>query len=289
MSKILITGATGTTGRQVTLSLAQAGADVRAGVRDLGKAADLAEAGAELVRLDWSDPSSIAAAFEGVERLFLLTPFVEEPFPMVEAAVAAARSAGVKHIVRMSAAGADASADFALAREHGRAEEAVKASGIGWTILRPSFFLDNFLHFGPASTVKAEGRFYGASGQGKAAYISTADIAAAAAAILGEPEAHAAQTYALTGGEALADAEVAALLGELLGKPVTFVDLTLEQQRAALEGQKTPEWMIDAFLGLESVKRSGGASTISPALQTLLGRSPETARAFLQRNLSAFR
>lgn len=288
MSKILVTGATGTIGRQVALALAHEGAAVRAAVRDPAKAADLAEAGVELVSLDFSDPKRVVAAFEGVDRLFLLTPFVEDPRPMIDGVLGAARDARVRHIVRLSAAGADPSSPFALAREHGLIEEAVKRSGAGWTILQPSFFMDNLVNYGGAQSIAAEGRFYGAAGEGKAAYISSADVGAVAAKILRDPAAHAGQTYVLTGGEAVSNQELAALLGELRGKPVTYVDLTPEQQRAALEQQGAPGWMIDGFVGLEGVKRAGWAEAVSPVAQQILGRAPETYRAFLQRHLAAF-
>lgn len=289
MSKILVTGATGTIGRQVALALAKAGADVRAGVRDPGKARDLADAGAELARLDWSDPASVAAAFAGVDRLFLLTPFVEDPTPMIEAALAAAKEAGVQHVVRLSAAGADSSSDFVLARKHGLHEEAVKGSGIAWTILRPNFFMDNLVNFGPAQTIKAEGRIYGAAGDGKASWVSSVDVGEAAAAILRQPEPHAGQTYVLTGSEAISNPEIASLLGERLGREVVYVDLTLEQQRDALQQQGTPQWMVEGFVGLENVKRSGWAAGVSPAVEQLTGRPPESLSAFVQRNLEAFR
>jgi len=289
MSKILVTGATGTIGRQVTLALANAGADVRAAVRDLAKAQDLADAGAELVELRWDDPASIHAAFAGAKRLFLLTPFIEEPSAMVDAALAAAREAGVEHVVRLSAAGADPSSDFALAREHGRNEDAVKHSGIGWTILQPNFFMDNLVNYGPAQTIKAEGRIYGAAGDGKASWVSSTDVGAAAAAVLLQPEAHAGQTYQLTGEESVSTSEIATLLGDHLGREVVYVDMTLEQQRGALAQQGTPAWMVDAFVGLENVKRSGWAAEVSPAVRQLVGRPPETLRAYVKRNLEAFR
>lgn len=289
MSKILVTGATGTIGRQVTLALAEAGADVRAGVRDLDKARSLAEAGAELVRLDWDDPASIEAAFAGVERLFLLTPFVERAAPIIEAALAAAGRAVVQHVVRLSAAGADPGSDFALAREHGTNEETIKRSGIAWTILRPNFFMDNLVNFGSAQTVKAQGRIYGASGDGKASFVSSGDVGAAAAAVLRDPAPHAGQTYALTGGEAISTPQIAAHLGDRLGREIVYVDMTQEQQRQALAEQGTPGWMVDAFVGLENIKRSGYAAEVSPAVEQLTGRAPETLGAFVERNLSAFR
>lgn len=288
MSKILVTGATGTIGRQVALSLARHGVPVRAGVRDPARADDLAAAGVELVTFDFADPSRVSAALVGIERLFLLTPFVEHPTPMIESVLGAAREAGVRHVVRLSAAGADPNAQFALAREHGEIEQVIERSGLGWTILQPTFFMDNLINYGAAHTIAAEGRFYGSSGEGKAAFVSSVDVGAVAAAILRAPEAHAGKTYVLTGGEALSAQQLASLVGELRGKPVTYVDLTPEQHRAAFEQHGAPGWMIDGMIALEGVKRNGWAEAVSPAVQDILGRPPETYRTFLQRHVAAF-
>lgn len=288
MSKILVTGATGTIGRQVALALAQAGASVRAAVRDPAKAKDLADAGVELVSLELADPKSVSAALVGVDRLFLLTPFVEDPKPMIEAVLGAARDAGVRHVVRLSAAGADPNGQFQLVREHGEIEQAIERSGIGFTILQPTFFMDNLVNYGAAQTIAAQGRFFGSSGEGKAAFVSSLDVGAVAAAILQDPEPHAGKTYVLTGGEALSAQELASLVGELRGKPVGYVDLTPEQHRAAFEQHGAPAWMIDGMIALEGVKRAGWAEAVSPVVEDILGRAPETYRAFLQRHVSAF-
>lgn len=104
-----------------------------------------------------------------------------------------------------------------------------------------------------------------------------------AAKVLLDSAAHAGEIHVLTGGEALSNQELAALVGE------TYVDLTLEEQRRVLEQQGAPGWTIDGVVGLESVKRSGWAEAVSPAVRQILGRAPETYRAFLQRHVAAFR
>lgn len=283
MTKILVTGATGTIGKEVVRALRQRGLEVRAGTRTPESLADLERLGAETVRLDYGDPASVKAAFQGVDRVFLLTPFIEESLPLVQTAVAAAREAGAKFLLRMSAAGADPDAEAHLPRQHGLGEKLVKESGIPWAIIRPTFFQDNFVTYA-AGSITGQGAFHGASGTGKAAYVSSADVGATAAAILAEPDAHAAHTYEITGGEAVADAEVARMLTEILGREIAFVSLSAADYGAALRSMQLPEWMVESLVMLEGVKANGWAEQVSPAVQEITGRAPERIRAFLERN-----
>ncbi|WP_428265562.1 SDR family oxidoreductase [Haliangium sp.] len=287
MTKTLVTGATGTVGSHVVRALRANGLDVRAGARDPQKLTDLAGLGAETVRLDFDQPATLAEAFAGVTRVFLLTPFVEDDRPLVQAGLAAAKEAGVEFVLRMSAAGADPNAEAELPKHHGQNEEAVKSSGLAWAIIRPNFFQDNYVNYNAAS-IKAQGAFYGAGGDGKVSYVSAADIAAAAAAILADPAAHGAQTYVLTGPEALSDGDGATLLSELLGRKVEFVNLSSDDLGAGLRSQGMPAWQVASLQYLENVKAQGWAAAVSPAVEQLTGRAPETMRAFLERNRAAF-
>lgn len=283
MTEILVTGATGNVSQQVVSSLLEQGASVRAGVRDPDRATRLAEAGAEVVRYDHDDPPTLTAAFDGVERAFLLVPFVPDFAELGRAAVEAARQAGVKHVVKLSAIGADAASDFWIARNHGLVDEALAASGIGYTILRPTFFMDNFINYAGA-TIRAQGTFYGAGGEQQVSWVSSRDIAAVAAEALLHPEKHAGQTYELTGGEASSGAEVARVLSSALGREITYTDLSLDQYAEGARQRGTPELFVEAFVGLEKVKAQGHAAAISPHVEQVLGRKPERLADFIQRN-----
>lgn len=280
---IVITGATGTVGSEVAKSLLAAGARVRVAVRNPAKVADLVAAGAEATPVDFADPTALERAFSGAARLFLLTPFVEDDVAQVQAAVEAAKRAGVRFVLRMSALGADPDSPLELGRKHARAEQIVKDSGLEWTVLQPTFFQDNVFNYA-GSTITEQGAFYGASGGGKTAYVSSADIGAVAAKILEAPQGHAGQTHVVTGPEALADTEVAALLTKALGKAVRYVDLDNAAYRRGVLDTGAPEWMADALAGLEGVKANGWAAAVSPVVFDVLGRAPESMAAFLARH-----
>lgn len=277
--RILVTGATGTVGRETANALLAKGAAVRVAVRHPNAAKAWADRGAEVVTLDWDDEASYAAAFEGIGRAFLLTPFVEVFVPYVKRAVAAAKAAGVQHLVRMSAIGADENAET-IGQDHGVAERAVKDSQIAWTVLQPTFFVDNVFNF-QGTTVEGDGAFYGASGGGQIAYVSAADIGEVAATILLEPGAHHEKTYVLTGPEAITDAELAKKVGSALSRTVNFVDLPADQYDAALRAQGTPGWMADHLVFFEGAKASGWAQNVSGDVERVLGRPPETVEARL--------
>ncbi len=286
---ILVTGATGTIGSQVARLLLADGLRVRVASRRPEALADLSDLGsAEPIRLDLEDASTYAAGFEGVDRLFLVGPGGPGFSGHVARAIDAARAAGVEHIVRYSALGADPEGFFPIAKEHGLADQALERSEVSWTILQPTFYMDNFINF-QGEAIRHQSAFYGASGGGKAAYVSSADIAAVAAAVLRDPADHAGKRYVLTGPEAHADEAVAGMISETLGKPVKYVDVGDEGLAASMRERGAPEFMVESMVGLEQVKQRGWAEAVSPAVGQLLGRPAEPMQAFLRRRAAELR
>lgn len=283
MTKILITGATGNTGAQIARGLIERGHSVRVGVRDPKKAAALAGLGAEVVRYDYDAPETLAPAFAGVERVYLLTPFAPGFERLGALAIEAARGAGVRYALRISAVGADPRSDFWPARGHGLVEKQLAESGLDYTILQPTFFMDNLFSF-HAHTLRGEGTFYGAAADGRVSYVSSGDIAEVAVALLSRPEGHSGKTYVLTGEEALSEAEVAALASRVLERKLSYTNLSAEAFAAAARENGVPEPFVQAMTGFEGVKANGWGASISPAVRELLGRAPETYEQFLRRN-----
>lgn len=273
LTKILVTGATGTIGKQVVQKLRERDAQVFAAVHSPEKATDLKKMGATPVAFDYSDPSTIKAAMKGMNRLFLLTPFVENFVPMIEQTLDAAKAANVQYIVRVSAMGADAKSKSELPRQHGVADEMIAKSEIGYTILQPTFFQENLFNY-QNETIEKDGAFYGAGKNGKVAYIATDDIAECATEILSIPEGHNGKTYPLTGPEALSEDEVAALVSRVLGKDVHYVDLPAGKLAEGMLSKGMPKWMVDAMVFLEGVKANGWATKTTPAVREILGQDP---------------
>ena len=283
---ILITGATGTTGREVVAELHRLGAKgVRALVRDPARADFIRAAGFETVAGDFEKPETLGAALEGVERALLLTPPSPQTVEHNRAFVEAAAGAGVRHVVKLSAIGADSGAPEGFARWHGQAEESLKSSGVAWTMLRPNFFMQNLL--GQAHQIAATGRIVQAVGDARISFVDVRDIAAVAARALTE-EGHEGQTYTLTGPEALSYAEVAARLSEAAGRDIAYVPITPEQFREGALAAGLPEWLVSALERLNEIFASGRAAEVTDAVRRVGRKEPTTFEQFARDYAEAF-
>jgi uncharacterized protein YbjT (DUF2867 family) len=275
---ILVTGATGTIGSQVVQALRNApGVSVRAAVRGgEEKASGLTGDNVTAVDFDFADEKAIAKALEGVDKAFLLTPFVEQPVELGARFVEAAKRAGVKHIVKLSAIGCEQEPGIVLGRNHRAIEKLVEASGIAWTFLRPNNFYENFFnYYGP----DAQGNIYLPWGTAAASFLAGADIAAAAKATL-TGEGHEGKAYTLTGPAALSIAEAAKTIGEVSGRTVTYVDVPEEAAKSAMLGAHLPAWMVDAMMELHAIDKAGYAAGLTDDLATLTGSRGMTFAAF---------
>lgn len=284
---ILITGATGTTGREVVAELRRLGArGVRALVRDPARAGFIREAGFEPVAGDFERPETFGAALEGVERALLLTPPTPDTVAHHREFIMAAAAEGVRHVVKLSAFGADADAPEGFGRWHGRAENLLKTSGLKWTLLRPNFFMQNLL--GQAPQIAATGSIFQPVGDARASFIDVRDIAAVAARALTE-EGHEGQTYTLTGPEALSYYEVAEKLSEAAGRTITYVPVSPEQFRAGALGAGLPEWLVSALERLNEMFVSGRTAEVTDAARRVGRREPTTFEQFARDHADAFR
>jgi uncharacterized protein YbjT (DUF2867 family) len=284
---ILVTGATGTTGREIVGELQKLGASgVRALVRDPARAAFIREAGFETMEGDFDRPETLGAALEGVERALLLTPPSPQTFEQQRAFVEAARRAGVRHVVKFSAVGADANAPEGFGKWHGQSEDLLKSSGLAWTMLQPNFFMQNLL--GQAPQIAATGAVYQPVGDARASFIDTRDIAAVAARTLTE-EGHEGQTYVLTGPEALSYHEVAAKLSEATGRTIKYVPIMPEQFREGALGAGLPEWLVSALERLNEIFASGHAAELNDNVRRVGKKEPTTFDQFARDYAAAFK
>lgn len=282
---ILVTGSTGTIGTQVIKQLtAHPGVKVRAAVRSTAKADSVRELGAEPVEFEWSRPETFGAALQGADKLFLLTPFTPDQVELAQRLIDAAQAAGIKHIVKLSAFGCDNEPGIQLGRWHRAVEQAVEASGIPYTFLRPNNFMENFIGYYPPAP---DGNIYLPFGQGAVSWIDGRDVAAVAvAALLGH--GHEGKAYTLTGGEALTVEQVAAQISEATGRTVRFVDVPEEAARSAMLGMQLPEWMVNAMMELHGIDKAGYAAAVTPTVQEITGSAPRSFNDFARENAAAW-
>ena len=279
---ILVTAATGKVGRQVVAALRpHADANVRAAVREPARAPGLE---VPTVRLDYDDATTWAPALDGVRALYLTTPpFHPREAELGKAFIAKARECGVRRIVKLSAMGAETIEAFA----HKSVDAFLADSGLQFTLLKPTFFSQNFsvMH---AAGIKATGALYAAAGDGKTAFIDTRDIAAVAAKALLEPP-HQGKTYELTGPRALDHHEVAAILSRAAGREIRYVPITPEQAADGLRKAGVPEVGVQALTLLMSYVRAGYTARTTPTVQEILGRAPISFEQYAADHAYAFR
>lgn len=266
---ILITGATGTVGSELVKQLVEARQKVRVLTRDPLKASKFGNS-VEVVKGDLSKPETLAAAFVGVGKAFVLSPQIGPEFPELEGnAFNAAKKAGVKHIVKLSGSRSIetfmAGSPFA---EWGlESEKRLRALGVAWTILRPGPFYSNVI---TAWRIMSRGGLFLPTGNGKDQPIDPRDIAAVAVKVLTTP-GHEGKTYELTGPELLSYAEVVQIIAAVTGKPLKYVDVPEAVWRQEMLGTGAPSFVVESMLSYFAGVRAGRLHVTS-TVPELLGR-----------------
>ncbi|GAA2006359.1 SDR family oxidoreductase [Nakamurella flavida] len=271
MSVIAITGATGQLGRLVVENLLESGipaGDVVAVVRTPGKAADLAERGVQVREGDYDRPDTLTTALAGVDVLLLVSG--SEPGGRVAqhtAVIRAAENAGVDRIVYTSLLRADTS-PLVLAPEHKATEEILAASALPTTILRNGWYTENYT--ARLGEYLDRGVIVGATGDGLVAAATRADYAAAAAVVL-TTDGHEGAVYEL-GGTPFTLTELAAVITEVAGRPVTHQDVSVAELRGILTGAGLDEGTAGFVAALDEATAQGALDTDSTDLARLIGR-----------------
>jgi uncharacterized protein YbjT (DUF2867 family) len=278
---ILVTGATGTVGREVIRGI-PAGVRVRVMARDPARVVG-ASGRAETVAGDFGDPRSLERSLAGVETAFLVTGAV---FGGDDARfVRAAQAAGVRRLVKLSAAAVlDRRAGDLITRWQRANEELLRASGLEWTLLRPRAFMSNTLSW--ARSVRCEGVVRAVCGTSANACVDPRDVAAVAVRVL-TGQGHAGKAYTLTGPRALTAVEQTDQLGRLLGVPLRFEELSPDQARLAL-GRRHPAPVVEALLQSAERQRAGAKARVEDTVYAVTGRPAGTFRAWAEDHLAAF-
>jgi len=272
---LAVTGVTGVLGGSVARALAADGVAERLLARTPAKAPQLP--GSTVQPFSYSDRPASIEALTGVETLFMVSASESaDRLDQHRTFVDAAAAAGVRHIVYTSFIAAAPDAVFTLARDHGATEEHIRASGMAWTFLRDSFYID-FME----ALVGEDGVIRGPGGDGRVAIVSRADVARTAVTVLRDPSAHAGRTYDLTGPEALSFAEIAATIARVRAREVSFHDESLEEAYASRAVYGAPDWQVDAWVSTYTAVASGGMASVSDAVESVTGVAPQSLEAYL--------
>lgn len=278
---ILVTGATGSVGREVAGQLAAAGP-----VRILARRPErltVRGGGVEVVEGEYGDRAALDRALRGVASVFLVTNSPTEPDD--ERVAAAAAAAGVSHLVKLSMmAVEEPGADDFITRRQRENEQTVRESGVPWTFVRPRTFMSNTLSWAPG--IRSTGVVRALYGDAPVACVDPRDVAAVAVAVL-TGTGHEGRAYAVSGPEAITAREQTAQLSRVLERPLRFEELGVDAARTALLA-KYPPPVAEAFLQSAERQRAGAKAAVVPTIQDLTGRPARPYRIWSAEHAEAF-
>lgn len=268
MSRILVVGASGTIGTELTRLLVAQGETVLKATRRQPSAADQ-------VPLDLVSQAGLKAAFDGVDRAFFMTPPGHaDQEALLAPLIDEARARGLTKVVLMTAMGANADENAPLRK----AERRLEASGLAYNIIRPNWFMQNFNSFW-LHGIQTAGQIFLPVGAAKGSFIDARDIAAVAARLLtSDILAH--RDFDLTGPRALDHAEVAALLTQASGKPIGFTDITPDAMLQGLRGAGLPLAYAEFLVLILGYFKAGYAERTTDAVQQITGQAPRTIEQY---------
>jgi NAD(P)H dehydrogenase (quinone) len=280
---IAVVGATGNTGRAVVKELKSLGQNPVCVVRNADKAREVLGADARVAVAELTDPPSLQKALAGVESVFVVTGHNPGMIEQQNNVLDAALKAGAKYLVRVSGGQAIAYPDSpsVVGRGHLAIEARLKDSGIGWVILKPGLFMQNL--FGQAALIKSDGKFFGTAAPDQPlALIDVRDTGAVGARILLDPAPHAGKTYEFT-GKSITYPAFAETFSKVLGKPVSYAPLTLEQNEKAVRSRGLPDWLVTHMLLVAQATANGGFSKENTGpITDLCKRDPISPKKFVE-------
>lgn len=286
MSTVLATGATGQVGSALVEELLRRGSQPRAMVRTEEQAAELADRGVAAVVADLERTETLPGVLAGVDRVFLMSRDAPNQPEMEAALIDAANRAGVGRIVKLSASGASPGSPVALMRWHARSEQILKDSGLGFVVLRPQLYMQNFLRFGP--TIAAEGKFAAPMGDRRFALVDIRDVARVAAAALLEDK-HVGETYVVSGPEALSYGEAADAIGAATGREVEYESADPRAFRDGLISERgLPEWRANDLAFIASAYDEGEGELVTDVVRRVGGGEPRSFSRFVKDHADHF-
>jgi len=281
---LAITGATGHLGLATIQALLGkvAPSDIVAVVRNPQKAASLLPAGLPVRTADYNDPAALVTAFQGVEKVVLVSSRelnTEVRMRQHQHVLDAAMQAGVRQVLYTSVLNPSLTSTFQASPSHLLTEEALQASGLGYTILRNTLYLDNL----PAQVgngAVASGKVYAAAGDGRASYGLRTEMGEILANVL-TSEGHENQVYDIAPGPAYSYGDIATTLSEVTGQPIAYASLSPEALAAGLRANQVPEVFANLRLGVDEAIKNGEFAAPTDTFERLLGRKPTDLKTYL--------
>jgi uncharacterized protein YbjT (DUF2867 family) len=264
--------------------LVQRGASLRAVAHSPAGRSKIEGPGVEAIEGDFDQPDSLERAMEDCDRLPALSYVPRSASQREGSDRRCPSSRGEPHRQALDH-GADVESPCTLLSRHAEVEAHLIASGLGYTILRPACYMH--VHLLPVHTVRANGTWYGMTGDGPHAYIDTRDVASVAAAVLTTPGQEG-KIYELTGPRAITMPEAADQLSQVIGSSVAYVDLAADEFGSNLVGAGLPDWLAEGIVALYQIIRGGHLATVTGLVAELTGRPPRAYGEFAEAHKEAF-
>lgn len=280
--KILVTGATGTIGQALIKQLQAKNADFVAGVRNISEAGKKLPSVKNVVEFDFSNSATYEGAVENVDRVFVLgPPMVLNLDELVTPFLDFLKSKGINRVIYLSALGSE---NMKTLTFHTSLTQKIKDDGFDYTILKPSFFAQNFKNY-EGENISERGVVYMPAGEGKAAFVDVNDIAAVAATALTE-DGHFGKTYELTGPESFSYQDAAQLLSEVTGKQIVYPNPTPEEFIAVLKQAGAPDFIAPYMIEVYSMIKNDHVNVVSNHVEEVTGKKPTAFKSVLEQQFS---
>ena len=289
MTSIAVIGATGQTGSATVKELVALGANPLCIVRNADKAKTVLGADARTAIAEITDRPALSKALAGVESLFIVTGHNPQSGEHQIGILEAAEAAGVGFVVKVSGGrdivGPDV--ESIVGRGHHAVEERMKRGKFDWCILSPGLFMQNML--GQAASIKGDGKIVQPYAKDfPLAFVDVRDTGAVAARVLRDPGKHAGKVYSFTGA-ATTFGNFAGDFTAVLGKPVAYIGVTIEQAEAAMKARNMPDWLVAHLVAIARAGNKGAFSKENTqAVREIVGRAPLTTRQFVEAYKGAF-
>ncbi len=283
-----VVGATGNTGREVVRELKGLNENPTCVARNAEKARELFGPDTKIAVAELDDRAGMEKALAGSKRVFIVTGHNPKSAEQQINVIDAAKAVGAEYVVKVSGGRAvtGPKVESVNGRAHHQIEEHLKASGLRWCILSPGLFMQNTL--AQAANIKNGKIVQPWPKDLSVALIDVRDTGALGARVLRDPAKHAGQIYSFT-GVATTYGDFANVIADVLGKPISYEAITLEQAEQGMKARGMPDWLVTHLL---AIARAGGAGAFSKEntqpIRDIVGRAPITTRQFAQDYKAAF-
>lgn len=292
LETILVTGATGNVGSELIKQLfkEKSNFNIKAAVHLVENAKKVEGAGIDVIQVDYNKPETLREALRDIDRLFFVPPESPNAIEHASNIVDEVKKSEIKHVVKLSALGADVESVVSSLRLHRQTEKIVEEAGIPFTFLRPAEFMQNFVNW-YGLTIRSDNAFYLPAGDPKVSFVDVRDIAAVAVkALTGDGNGrHKGKVYTITGPEILSYHQAAEILSEATGKKIRYLNVPEEEYRQEMKDSGIGDWWINVIMEVYEFYKSRTQEQISTAVEEITGKKPITFAQFAKDYAEAFR